>query len=89
MTAQTEQVLKNVMALLDVVGSGPSMVLKTTVFLKSLETFADMNAVYAKYFPVDPPARSTIEVSRLPKDSLVEIEVTAALPARQVTSVNI
>jgi 2-iminobutanoate/2-iminopropanoate deaminase len=74
---QTEQVLKNVKAVLEAGGSNLSKVLKTTVFLKNMDDFAAMNEVYAKYFEVEAPARSAVEVSRLPKDVLVEIECIA------------
>ncbi len=79
---QTEQVLKNLEAVLQVVESGLYQVVKTTVYLKSLDDFSEMNAVYAKYFMVDPPARATVEVSRLPKEVLVEIDCIAILPER-------
>jgi len=80
--AQTQQVLKNLEAVLDVVGSGLYQVVKTTVYLKNMEDFAAMNAVYAKHFQIDPPARATVEVSRLPKDVLVEIDCIAIIPGR-------
>src|SRR5688572_5971135 len=79
---QTEQVLRNLTSVLDVTNSGLFQVCKTTVFLKNMEDFPAMNAVYAKYFPVDPPARSTVEASRLPKDVLVEIDCIAIVPQR-------
>ena len=74
---QTEQVLKNVKAVLEAGGSSFSNVLKTTVFLKNMDDFAAMNEVYSEYFEVEAPARSAVEVSRLPKDVLVEIECIA------------
>ena len=74
---QTEQVLKNVKAVLEAAGSGLDSVVKTTVFVKNMDDFARMNAVYAKFFPANPPARSCVEVARLPKDAFVEIEVIA------------
>lgn len=77
---QTEQVIKNIEAVLSVVDSGLFQIVKSTVFLKNMDDFAGMNEVYSKYFTIDPPARSTIEVARLPKDCLVEIEVIAILP---------
>lgn len=80
--SQTEQVLKNLEAVLGVVDSGLFQVVKTTVYLKSMDDFPEMNAVYAKHFPVDPPARATVEVSRLPKDVLVEIDCIAILPQK-------
>jgi 2-iminobutanoate/2-iminopropanoate deaminase len=79
---QTEQVLRNLEAVLDVTNSGLFQVCKTTVFLKNMEDFPAMNAVYAKHFPVDPPARATVEVARLPKDVLVEIDCIAIIPPR-------
>lgn len=80
---QTEQVLRNAAAVLETTGSGLYQVVKTTVFLKSMQDFDAMNKVYAQHFPVTPPARSTVEVSRLPKDVLVEIECTAYAPTRE------
>ena len=76
--AQTEQVLKNLTAVLKAAGSDPSKVLKTTVFLSNLEDFPKMNAVYERAFGGHAPARSTVEVARLPLDVLVEIECIAA-----------
>lgn len=81
-SAQTERVLKNLSAILKAAGSGLKDVLRCTVFLKSMNDFAAMNAVYGKYFDAAPPARSTVEVSRLPKDALVEIDVIALAPAK-------
>ena len=75
--AQVHQSLKNLAVVLAAAGSGFDKVLKTTVFLKDMNNIAIMNAIYATYFPDPPPARSTIEVARLPKDSLVEIELVA------------
>jgi 2-iminobutanoate/2-iminopropanoate deaminase len=75
--AQVHQSLKNLAVVLKAAGSGFDRVLKTTVFLKDMNNIAIMNAIYATYFPDPPPARSTIEVARLPKDSLVEIELVA------------
>jgi 2-iminobutanoate/2-iminopropanoate deaminase len=76
---QTERVLENLKAILEASGVSLGHVVKTTVFLKNMSDFAAMNEVYARYFAAAPPARSTIEVARLPKDALVEIEVIAAL----------
>lgn len=76
-SAQTDRVLKNLAAILAAAGSDLKNVLRTTVFLKSMNDFAAMNAVYGKYFDAAPPARSTVEVSRLPKDVLVEIDAIA------------
>jgi len=75
--AQTRQSLANVVAVLEAAGSSPAGVLKTTVFLKDMNDFAAMNAIYAEVFGQSLPARSTIEVARLPRDVLVEIECIA------------
>jgi 2-iminobutanoate/2-iminopropanoate deaminase len=75
---QTERVLENVKGILEAAGVNLHHVLKTTVFLKDMNDFAAMNEVYARYFASAPPARSTVQVARLPKDALVEIEVIAA-----------
>jgi 2-iminobutanoate/2-iminopropanoate deaminase len=75
--AQTERVLRNITGILRAAGSSLAQVLKTTVFLKSMNDFGAMNEVYGRHFTADPPARSTIEVARLPKDVLVEIDVIA------------
>jgi 2-iminobutanoate/2-iminopropanoate deaminase len=77
--AQTERVLKNLTAVLQEAGSSLENVVKTTVFLKSMGDFAAMNEAYAKFFTHNPPARSTVEAARLPKDVLVEIDVIALL----------
>ena len=82
---QTERVLENLKAVLAAAGCGLADVVKTTVFLKDINDFADMNEVYARYLSVEgtvPPARSTVQVARLPKDALVEIEMTASVPDR-------
>jgi len=76
-TAQTERVLENVKAVLEASGSSLNAVVKTTVFLKDMSEFAQMNAVYARYFPGDAPARSTVEAARLPRDVRVEIDCVA------------
>ncbi len=76
-SAQTERVLKNLAAVLQASGSSLEKVLRCTVFLKNMEDFAAMNEVYGRYFKQEPPARSTVEVARLPKDVLVEIDVIA------------
>ena len=75
--AQTERVLQNIAGILRAAGSSLPQVLKTTVFLKNMNDFAAMNEVYGRHFTADPPARSTVEVARLPKDVLVEIDVIA------------
>lgn len=75
--AQTERVIKNILAILSSAESGLDQVVRSTVFLKNMNDFAAMNEVYGKFFNATPPARSTVEVSRLPKDVLVEIDVIA------------
>ncbi len=77
--AQTERVLKNLSAVLWEAGSNLEQVVKTTVFLKSMGDFPAMNEVYGKFFSKQPPARSTVEAARLPKDVLVEIDAIAVL----------
>ncbi len=74
---QTEQVLKNLSAVLEAAGSGLNQVVKTTVFLASMQEFGAMNEVYAEFFTDKPPARATVEAARLPKDALVEIDAIA------------
>lgn len=74
---QTEQVFANLRAILEEAGSGLDHIVKTTVFLKSFDDFAGMNEVYAKHIGDAPPARATVEVSKLPSDALVEIEAVA------------
>lgn len=74
---QTRQSLANLAAVLEAGGASFASVMKTTVFLKNMNDFAAMNAVYAELFMDAPPARSTIEVARLPKDALVEVEAIA------------
>lgn len=78
-TEQTDQVLKNLTAVLEAAGSGLELVIKTTVFLADMEEFAAMNEVYGKFFTSDPPARATVEAARLPRDAKVEIEAIALL----------
>lgn len=75
--AQTERVLKNLEAILWEAGSSLRRVVKTTVFLADLNDFAAMNEVYARFFPEEPPARSTVECRRLPRDARIEIEAIA------------
>ena len=82
---QTERVLENLKAVLRAAGTSLAHVVKTTVFLKDMNDFAAMNEVYARYLVSEgavPPARSTVQVARLPKDALVEIEVIARVPER-------
>ena len=76
-SAQTDRVLKNLAAILQASGSSLEKVLRCTVFLKNMGDFAAMNEVYGRYFKQRPPARSTVEVARLPKDVLIEIDVIA------------
>jgi 2-iminobutanoate/2-iminopropanoate deaminase len=75
--AQTDRILRNVSHILEAAGSGLDKVVRSTVFLKNMGDFAVMNAVYGRFFNAAPPARSTVEVARLPKDVLVEIDVIA------------
>ncbi len=74
---QTKQVMKNLMAVLEAAGADASTVFKTTCFLSDMANFAAFNEIYAEYFPENPPARSCVEVARLPKDVLVEVEAIA------------
>lgn len=74
---QTRRVLLNLKAVLEAAGSALERVVKTTVYLRDMNDFQAMNAVYSEFFGVDPPARSAVEVARLPKDALVEIEAVA------------
>jgi 2-iminobutanoate/2-iminopropanoate deaminase len=75
--AQTDRTLKNLSAILQAAGSGLEKAVRSTVFLKNMGDFSAMNEVYGRYFTSAPPARSTVEVARLPKDVLVEIDVIA------------
>ena len=74
---QTERTLENLKGVLEAAGAHLNHVVKVTIFLKNMGDFAGMNEIYARYFPKLPPARSTVEVARLPKDALVEIELIA------------
>ncbi|MGM0904604.1 2-iminobutanoate/2-iminopropanoate deaminase [Mesobacillus maritimus] len=74
---QTHQVFKNLMAVLEEAGASLETVVKATVFIKNMDEFASVNEVYGEYFNTHKPARSCVEVARLPKDALVEIEVIA------------
>lgn len=76
---QTRRALTNLKAVLEAAGSGMDKVVKTTVFLASMNDFAKMNAVYAEFFPASPPARTTVQAAALPKGGLVEIECVAAV----------
>lgn len=75
--AQTAQALDNIKAVLDAAGFSMDSVIKTTVFIKNMNDFAQINKVYTNYFTANPPARSCVEVARLPKDALIEIEAIA------------
>lgn len=76
---QTKIIMENIKAILEEAGINLNHVIKTTIFLKNLEDFQVVNEIYGQYFKDHKPARSTVEVSRLPKDALVEIEVIAGL----------
>ena len=76
---QTHQALTNIKSILESCGSGLDLVIKTTVFLDNMEDFAEMNEVYATFFPENPPARSAVEVAKLPKRGIVEIEAIAII----------
>ena len=78
--AQTEQAFNNIEAILNAAGGSLSQVVKATVFVQDLNDFARLNAVYERRFAGHKPARSTVEVARLPRDALVEIEIIARLP---------
>ena len=77
--AQTERVLENIKAVLEAAGASLSSVLKTTVFLKDMGDFTKMNEVYGRYFSENPPARSTVQAAKLPRDVMVEIDAIAAV----------
>jgi 2-iminobutanoate/2-iminopropanoate deaminase len=77
--AQTERVLRSLGAILDAAGSSPERVVKTTIYLQDLADFAAVNAVYGRFFGDHRPARSTVEVARLPKDARIEIDAVAAV----------
>jgi 2-iminobutanoate/2-iminopropanoate deaminase len=76
---QTERVLENLKAIVEAAGSSMQHVVKTTVYLVDMNEFAEMNEIYARYFTSHPPARSTVQVSRLPRDVRVEIDLIALL----------
>ena len=78
-TAQTERVLENLKAVLEACGASLESVLKTTVFLKDMADFPKMNEVYGRYFKESPPARSTVQAAKLPRDVMVEIDAIAAV----------
>lgn len=74
---QTEQVMRNLAAVLEAAGSGLDRIIKTTVFLADMNNFAAMNEVYGRFFKENPPARATVQAARLPRDARVEIEAIA------------
>jgi 2-iminobutanoate/2-iminopropanoate deaminase len=76
---QTERVFQNLKAVLEAAGASFDSVLKTTVFLQDMSDFTRMNEVYARYFPTDPPARTTVQAARLPRDVRVEIDCIATV----------
>jgi 2-iminobutanoate/2-iminopropanoate deaminase len=76
---QTEQVMRNLSAVLEAAGSGMKRIVKTTVFLADMNDFAAMNEVYGRYFKENPPARATVQAARLPRDARVEIEAIALM----------
>ena len=77
--AQTRRVLQNLIAIVGAAGGSVENIVKTTVFLRDIGDFAEMNAVYGEFFPLRPPARSTIEAARLPRDVSVEIDCIAVI----------
>jgi 2-iminobutanoate/2-iminopropanoate deaminase len=76
---QTRQVLENIRGVLESQGSGMKDVVKATIFLRDIGNFNQVNEIYATYFPSSPPARSTVEVAKLPKDADIEIEMIALI----------
>lgn len=81
-TEQTEKVMQNLVAVLEAAGASAASVIKTTCFIKDMNDFVAFNEVYATYFPENAPARSCVEVARLPKDVLVEVEAIATCVAK-------
>jgi 2-iminobutanoate/2-iminopropanoate deaminase len=79
---QTRQVLENIKSILSAVGASPGDIVKTTVFLQNLDDFNVMNEIYGTYFPKEAPARSTIEVARIPRGALIEIEAIAVIAGK-------
>jgi 2-iminobutanoate/2-iminopropanoate deaminase len=82
--AQTHRSLKNLLAIISAAGGSADHIVKTTVFLKDLNDFGEMNTAYAEFFRQDAPARSTVEVSRLPRDVSIEIDCIAVLPDQSI-----
>ena len=77
--AQTRRVLENLLAIVSAAGGSADNIVKTTVFLKSMNDFAEMNSVYAEFFPSSAPARATVEAARLPRDASIEIDCIAVM----------
>jgi 2-iminobutanoate/2-iminopropanoate deaminase len=77
--AQTRRVMENLFAIVRAAGGSPENIVRTTVFLRNINDFADMNAIYGEYFQTEPPARSTIQAARLPRDVAVEIDCIAII----------
>ena len=77
--AQTRRVLQNLTAIVRAAGGGPENIVRTTVFLRDMSEFAEMNAVYAEFFKLMPPSRSTVEAARLPRDVSIEIDCIAVI----------
>lgn len=84
--AQARQALKNMQAILESAGTSLDNVVKTTVFLMDMADFAKVNAIYAEFFTVNPPARSAVQVAGLPKGGLVEIEAIVSMPHKEEKS---
>ena len=80
--AQTRRVLQNLQAIVTAGGGSIDSVVKTTVYIKNMSEFAEMNAVYAEFFQTKPPARATVEVARLPRDVSIEVDCIAVLSDR-------
>ena len=77
--AQTRRVLQNLTAIVRAAGGGPENIVRTTVFLRNMSEFAEMNAVYGEFFKLTPPSRSTVEAARLPRDVSIEIDCIAVI----------
>jgi 2-iminobutanoate/2-iminopropanoate deaminase len=77
--AQTRRVLQNLTAIVRAAGGGPENIVRTTVFMRDMNEFAEMNAVYAEFFRLTPPSRSTVEAARLPRDVSIEIDCIAVI----------
>ncbi|HOT97493.1 MAG TPA: RidA family protein [bacterium] len=78
--AQALQAMQNLQAIIEEAGSSMALVVKTTIYLQDINDFSTVNAIYAGFFPENPPARSTVQVARLPKNGYVEIEAVALVP---------